>query len=227
MLRLTQAATIGGVVVAVFGYFYTVRPIYQKALLDEMIAKQKIELAILTTANEESYEKLKWFRISAFNDQSGPACTFAMFPPPSLRKLNDPPRKVETVLESFLKVDTPKCIREKLEAHLPTMKEFRKNDLAAFKSAVLRISADFERKRHEVAKKIADVPLRATTAPSFLVAADFDEALFRTLGISESRIVENSTARRIEATQESYISEYQNEYLKALKTLFALANPPK
>ncbi|OWQ46608.1 hypothetical protein CDL60_14200 [Roseateles noduli] len=42
--RLANASQLGVLVLAVFGYFYTVLPIYQKSLLDEDIAKKTIEL---------------------------------------------------------------------------------------------------------------------------------------------------------------------------------------
>ena len=44
LTRASHGAQIVLVVVAVFGYFYTVLPIYQKELLSEEIAKRTIEL---------------------------------------------------------------------------------------------------------------------------------------------------------------------------------------
>lgn len=42
--RLGNASQLGLLALAVFGYFYTVLPVYQKSLLDEEIAKKTIEL---------------------------------------------------------------------------------------------------------------------------------------------------------------------------------------
>jgi hypothetical protein len=42
--RLSNASQVGLLLLAVFGYFYTVLPVYQKALLDEDIAKKTLEL---------------------------------------------------------------------------------------------------------------------------------------------------------------------------------------
>lgn len=43
-LRSAQTAQVLGIIVAIVGYFYTVRPVYQKQLLDEQIAHKTIEL---------------------------------------------------------------------------------------------------------------------------------------------------------------------------------------
>lgn len=42
--RISSASQLGILILAVFGYFYTVVPVYQKSLLDEDIAKKVIEL---------------------------------------------------------------------------------------------------------------------------------------------------------------------------------------
>jgi hypothetical protein len=49
LLRITQCAQIIGIAVAILGYIFTVRPVYQKQLVDEQIAKATIELTALKT----------------------------------------------------------------------------------------------------------------------------------------------------------------------------------
>lgn len=44
LARSANASQVGVLLLAIFGYFYTVLPVYQKALLDEEIAKKTIEL---------------------------------------------------------------------------------------------------------------------------------------------------------------------------------------
>ena len=48
--RAANASQLGLLLLAVFGYFYTVLPVYQKALLDEEIAKKTLALASMETA---------------------------------------------------------------------------------------------------------------------------------------------------------------------------------
>lgn len=58
--RIANASQLGLLALAVFGYFYTVVPVYEKTLLDEEIAKKTLELnskeAQLRSKNEELAE---------------------------------------------------------------------------------------------------------------------------------------------------------------------------
>lgn len=44
LIRLANLSQVGLLALAIFGYFYTVLPVYQKSLLDEEIAKKTLEL---------------------------------------------------------------------------------------------------------------------------------------------------------------------------------------
>jgi len=44
LVRIANGSQVGLLALAVFGYFYTVLPVYQKSLLDEEIAKKTLEL---------------------------------------------------------------------------------------------------------------------------------------------------------------------------------------
>jgi DNA repair exonuclease SbcCD ATPase subunit len=61
LARLANASQLGLLILAVFGYFYTVLPVYQKALLDEDIAKKTLALnsleAKLAARDAELMEK--------------------------------------------------------------------------------------------------------------------------------------------------------------------------
>ncbi|EBD0823393.1 hypothetical protein FHE22_12195, partial [Salmonella enterica] len=52
--RVSHVSQFVLVAFAIFGYFYTVRPNYQKELLSEDIAKKEVELNKLKTAMENS-----------------------------------------------------------------------------------------------------------------------------------------------------------------------------
>lgn len=72
LTRTANASQVGLLILAVFGYFYTVIPVYQKSLLDEEIAKKTLdlqkkegelaeksaELASLTTAVTKMHDNL-------------------------------------------------------------------------------------------------------------------------------------------------------------------------
>lgn len=57
--RLANASQLGLLLLAVFGYFYTVLPVYQKSLLDEEIAKKTIELRAMESRVTQAQELLQ------------------------------------------------------------------------------------------------------------------------------------------------------------------------
>ncbi|ENC9862109.1 coiled-coil domain-containing protein [Klebsiella variicola] len=56
--RISHLSQFVLVAFAIFGYFYTVRPIYQKELLSEEIAKKEVDLNTLKNELHKSTEQL-------------------------------------------------------------------------------------------------------------------------------------------------------------------------
>ncbi|TYR72451.1 hypothetical protein FYK33_26885, partial [Klebsiella pneumoniae] len=56
--RVSHVSQFVLVAFAIFGYFYTVRPIYQKEVLSEDIAKKEVELSKLKTAMLSSQKSI-------------------------------------------------------------------------------------------------------------------------------------------------------------------------
>lgn len=56
--RLSHASQLGLLLLAIFGYFYTVLPVYQKSLLDEEIAKKTLELRSMENRLAQTEAKL-------------------------------------------------------------------------------------------------------------------------------------------------------------------------
>jgi cell division protein FtsB len=59
MQRIAWSAQVVALVVAIFGYFYTVRPVYQKQLLDEQIAEKSVLLRDSTAKLEQLRDEEK------------------------------------------------------------------------------------------------------------------------------------------------------------------------
>jgi hypothetical protein len=69
--RLANASQLGILILAVFGYFYTVLPIYQKSLLDEEIAKKTIQLNAMEAEFSAMNKKVVELRASANSAREG------------------------------------------------------------------------------------------------------------------------------------------------------------
>ncbi|MDT7848285.1 hypothetical protein Q9292_01580 [Methylophilus sp. VKM B-3414] len=73
LARLSHLSQLGLLIIAAYGYVYTVLPVYQKSLLDEQIAKKELELKEVQLQLDKSYklnrnEVLKNFvQVSIYN----------------------------------------------------------------------------------------------------------------------------------------------------------------
>jgi hypothetical protein len=69
--RFANASQLGVLILAVFGYFYTVLPIYQKSLLDEEIAKKTLQLNAMEAEFSAMNKKVVELRASANSAREG------------------------------------------------------------------------------------------------------------------------------------------------------------
>ena len=89
LVRLSHLSQIGLLIVAAIGYFYTVVPLYQKALLDEEIARKEIELASVKATLEENYAQLRKGIVRSYISFSGAKCTGILRRPERPLKLGE------------------------------------------------------------------------------------------------------------------------------------------
>ncbi|WP_276679063.1 hypothetical protein [Thalassolituus oleivorans] len=88
--RASHIAQIVLVCVAVFGYFFTVRPIYQKELLAEDVAQKQVELQSLREQVKAARKEIAVRTARQFTIAAGAECTGLLEPPSELLKIGDP-----------------------------------------------------------------------------------------------------------------------------------------
>jgi hypothetical protein len=88
--RASHIAQIVLVCVAVFGYFFTVRPIYQKELLAEDVAHKKMELQSLREQVKAARKEIAVRTARQFTFAAGAQCTGLLEPRGDLLKIGDP-----------------------------------------------------------------------------------------------------------------------------------------
>lgn len=84
LTRLSHLSQVGILALAVFGYFFTVRPFYQKALLDEEVAQKALELKALSTELEQMYEEVRNRAVANVVLYAGMDCSGYLVDPPPL-----------------------------------------------------------------------------------------------------------------------------------------------
>ena len=79
--RLSHLSQFGIFVFTVWAIFFTVVPLYQKALLDEAIAKKEVELKEANTALERAYGRIKFTVVKDFVFMAGARCSDLLYRP--------------------------------------------------------------------------------------------------------------------------------------------------
>jgi hypothetical protein len=225
LVRASQLAAVLAVVLAIVGYFYTVQPLYQKALLDEAIAKKEVDLKKITALYEKNYEKLKGSGIHTFVFAAGTQCTDLLEPPEPPLKFGDPLPKEIPEIDSFLKFDSPACLRKLVMKPSDSLAELKQEDFASLRQSVDEIAKKFEKKREEFALSIKGVPSLAKENPSLLAPSFLDLHLLKEIGVSSQKIKEMEFSTSIRKTQRNYRSQYFNELRRELLTLYDLSLP--
>lgn len=118
--RIGQLSQILLVGFAIFGYFYTVRPVYQNASLQESIAKKEIELKDLQSKIDEIYVNLRKELIHKFVVRATYDCSPAMplmMQAPSDKKTIQEPFSIKLQKVKSLISDNPyNCLIKKAES---------------------------------------------------------------------------------------------------------------
>ena len=71
--RLSHVAQVGLFVFAIGGFYFTVLPLYQKALLEEAIAMKEVQLTAATNALDSAYSRNRTYAVREFYINRGNA----------------------------------------------------------------------------------------------------------------------------------------------------------
>jgi hypothetical protein len=109
----------------------TVIPLYQKALLDEAIAKKELELKTATSAIENKYVALRTFSVKEFIFTAGFKCSGIDIEVGTFR---------ESYEDQLYKIDVARCLTT-LEAHPKALAELLPEDRITFRAALKVLGA--------------------------------------------------------------------------------------
>lgn len=172
-LWLVRGASLSQVILSaatIFGFWFTVIPLYQKAALDEQLAKVDSDLKIAQTsvasAKREAYEqhRVNFATRLSFNASNHCSDTlrFIMQPTGALDFQNFKARKAErhaTALE--LEVDVKQCLAEEL-VKAKSAEVLNATDQAFLSQLLNELGDKLNAQRLEAKRQISDFPLKAT-----------------------------------------------------------------
>jgi hypothetical protein len=173
--RLSHIAQFGLFVFTLGSIYYTVIPLYQKALLEEAIAKKETDLASLTKTLEASYVRIRSYAVREFSIAAAPKCSGLLQAPekPVLLGARAEPRKPRA--ENVYSIDVPTCLRE-AASRTSTLSELKPEDKRTFSEAVERLGVELLERRQKslesyraASSKITDEDIKALPPESFRV----------------------------------------------------------
>jgi len=158
--RLAHLSQVGLLLLTVFGFFYTVIPLYQKAALDEAISKDEARLKALQITIDSEYAHIRDFATYDYVASVGPACTGLLLEPPlptKLMKFGDAAPDLVKFQEKILDINVDACLHNYLNTS-PSLKQLHPSDFKFFEARVAVIGNTIERSRKIALQKFFAEP---------------------------------------------------------------------
>lgn len=135
--RLANFTQVALLALTACGFYFTVLPLYQKALLDEAFARKEVELKQVTAALDAKYGQLRRVAVREFAIGADADCSgFSEM----LRTTRDKPLEShENVEANAFKIDVKKCILDH-EKKATSLAELRPDDRAYFRTVLLEVT---------------------------------------------------------------------------------------
>jgi len=163
LLRVSHLSTFGLFTLTLGTLYFTVIPLYQKAVLEESIAKMEVALRNLEKRSEEDYQVLRVYVVGTFSISSGFACSGM---PVALEKQK---QKDDLLgLTKILSIDIPDCLKRHLKKNAISLKQLRSEDYESVVEQIQKISAELELDQKKSLREFQELPARAQKDPSLL-----------------------------------------------------------
>jgi hypothetical protein len=218
--RGSSIAQIFGVGIALAGIFYTVIPLYQKAAVDEQLARRESELKDveekLVNARAEAYRLRRVQFMLPISLQTADDCTGirrSIMQPALLAEKDDNKRAIT------LDVDIEECVAKHLESALKR-NVLSGTDGKKLYDYVLPIAKNLELKRRTVAAFILNLPVAAAKDPSLLGPEGyFTGRFFEHFGdrLSSPELEKKRFESRVRLTQQKKAADFSLEAATKLR----------
>lgn len=166
--RISQITQLGLFLLAIFGLYYTVIPLYQKALVDEQLAEKEVRLRELDQQISELYGQSRTRAVRQLVLGAGAYCSGLMLPPRPTPVIDSlvtgepykpvPPEKMPPKLEDFVfGSSVSKCFASQTP-NFSMASVLRAEDLAALMAKLSEIGAALDVERLEIAATLKSIP---------------------------------------------------------------------
>ncbi|SFM12690.1 hypothetical protein [Nitrosomonas communis] len=161
--RLSYIAQFGLFLLTIGTIYFTVIPLYQKALLDEAIAKQEVKLKETNEILERTYERLRTYIVNSFVSYAGMKCTGLIDSSDILPNKTEKPNTKKMLNEDNLfEIDIPTCLIN--AAHnFSSLQYLQPDDRVTLEEKIhtLTLSGELSSLKQQVITEYEEVPNQA------------------------------------------------------------------
>lgn len=158
--RLSHLAQFGLFLFTLGISYFTVLPLFQKAVLEEAIAKKEVELGVLTKSLDKSYGLLRVYAMRQFYIEAMPECG-GLFVGRREIETGEPPKR--TRAEMIFEIDVQSCLIN-LGGKVTGLKELRPEDLRTFQAELLKVGQAIAARKEKSLLEYATSAQRVTDA---------------------------------------------------------------
>ncbi len=188
--------------------YFTVVPLYQKALLEEAIAKKETELKEANAGLERAYERARAAAVAGYGFSAGAKCSGLLEPLPPLPVLGKTSKSRDLPMERVSAFNTAACLRAEAGAFLP-LQELRPRDKKLFDQRLSQIADELESQQKNAISSLQAVNVTNSDPPTSM--SPFDEGYLNYLranGATPSQIAHERLVMAVNKQKEKIASEY-------------------
>lgn len=225
--RLSHFAQVGLFFFTIWTIYFTVIPLYQKALLDEQIAQKEILLRKLEKEVVHSYEKIRFSALRDYVFHAGAECSGLMISPEELKKYYEPASKKDNRARAILAIKPNDCLTKALD-QVTSLKELNSGDVAFLKAKVVRLASGLERNRQLNLSRLGAAEETVRKNPSMIGPLDgkpgtTGELVLKSVPLAKRKSFLTWVA--VEAEQYDAAEAYAAEVRSALTALYRITWP--
>jgi len=222
LVRASHIAQFGLFLITAGTIYFTVIPLYQKALLDEQIARREIELNRIQGELDVAYKKIRASSVSTYIFRVGAECSGLLLPVDQTGE--DSGAKVDFA-KRVLSISPEDCLRR--EMGMAALKELRPSDVSFFQAEVSRVGARLEAFRKEALDDYSGAEQRARNRPLGMPRGQVARAMVERLVTGQSEEYRRKILAQIAVDEERSAigSSYGDKFREEVSNLRNISWP--
>lgn len=162
--RISHVSQFGLFVFTIGTIYSTVVPLYQKALLDEAVAKKEMELGKVSAALEKAYTRIRFFAVREYVFNAGSECSGVL-----IRQSEPLPLSargpVRSIADEIFDIDVPSCLL-RVERETKSLRDLNDMDLKLLRGKILRLGEKLSTLKGRALAEYNEVSNRAKVNPN-------------------------------------------------------------